>query len=104
MAEFNMRQYNKMLSVVNGLSENPTVRELGSAISSLEFLLSQIQNSKWTVEFRRQWWILEEVYAVLLSQKRSRLNDEELNLLRKVQLQMKELLDFRINHPEAIME
>ncbi len=65
--EHDYRQYILMLNSVRSVKRN--INSLGEAISSLEGLLHQLEqpDREWAEEFQDQWWTLEEIYAVSLS-------------------------------------
>ena len=94
MNKIDVHLYTEMFHILDSLNEPLVVQELGNVIASLEFLCSQIstQDAEWLTEFKRKWWVLEEVYAVLLSQQRGLLGNEEINLIRQTQSEMKEML------------
>lgn len=96
MNEYDQRQYQLMKQFLTGFKAgNLNIRVL---IDSLTGLINALQESKdeWKASFNKEWWTLEEIYAVASDRGQTHLSQAEQNLVDEAIDNMKKLLEIVI--------
>jgi hypothetical protein len=92
MNEYDQRQYNLMKRCLEGFeNSNLNLRVL---IDSLRGLLNVLQevDAEWVASFRREWWTLEQIYAVASDRGQFELSQADQDSVNKTIGEMKQLL------------
>lgn len=78
---FNQRQYRLMLQMLNDY-ENEQM-SLSSLIAGLEGLLGFLEgvSESWRQRFLQLWGVLEDIYSIRVDEGRSKLTDEETQVI-----------------------
>jgi hypothetical protein len=92
VSEYDERQLSLMRGFIASY-ENDNLNLL-VLINSLRGLLDVLEviSLNWKNKFKTEWWTLEQVYAICLSQERKSLNEEEIVLIQEAICNMKKLL------------
>jgi hypothetical protein len=96
MSEYDLRQYNLMLDIVN--RKITSMDGLSNTLNNLQSLVSVLEqiDENWLSRFKSQWWILEEIYAYYDSQGLHNLDVDILDRINKSRQQLCQLIASKI--------